>query len=262
MKSFIYTSLLSSLILCAHVNASSLSIGSYMWQTSVSEGKLDAPDFTSQGSNNAIDQTKGYRIDVKADDATNSVIYIDWQHDIAYFPNLKASINNIEHSGEAPFVIEEYSGVINDGKIDLPHYDLIAYWPILDSVVNIDLGVTIRTLDGEIGGHEISFNGSDNVNYPIIIPISTTIPLLYSRAELDLPLGFNTGFEFMWGDNGDEKGLDIINGCFEIWKIGYVMLPVDIDNTISGVIGLNINSVTFSLIDSIIGALTSEIRGV
>ena len=198
-----------------------LTVGAYIWNAEVTEGFMNISDYPVPGDT--------YNILLDARDANNDVIYIDWRHDFTRLPNLKASINNIYHTGTG---VIDISGTLYpiEGVADMTHYDLIVYWPVLNSDLSLDLGLTVRLLDGLTG---------DKV-FGIEIPLSMTMPLLYSRVNYALPLGFDIGMDLMLGSYDGDTATDANFYASYISHFGlginagYRILETDIETTVKG----------------------------
>lgn len=199
MKKLLCTAALALSSFAVNAELLGITVGGYVWNAEVTEGKLSAPTF-----NNGA----GYDISIDAKNANNGVFYIQWQHELAYIPNLKASINNIQHAGIGRLKSGTVDVSITDGEVDMSHYDFIASWPIIDSAVRWEAGVMVRVLDGITGGQNLVSDDGASTQYPVYIPLSTTMPLFYTSASLQLPLGFKTGVEIMGGDYDKQQVVD------------------------------------------------------
>lgn len=153
-----------------------LNIGSSYW----------SPDLAGSFNSNNSD---GVNIDGGVDAKTS--ITISLEHPIPLLPNIKFSNRDLNSSGT------DSSGTINfngqnfvggvSSTLDLSNKDIILYYELLDNWVNLDLGLNLKTFDGEA-------TVSNNNNGSSSITIDETIPLLYLSARIDLPFtGFYVG---------------------------------------------------------------------
>ncbi len=70
---------------------------------------------------------------------------------------------------------------------DLSHDDIVFYYDLTDNWIDLDMGIDLKRLDGEV-----EFTGSENS-----IQLDETIPLFYLSARFDLPYnGFYIGADF------------------------------------------------------------------
>ena len=118
--------------------------------------------------------------DLDVDDPSQSSMTLILEHPITALPNIKyqgSQLNSdMSINGQA----------LDSGTTyDLTHDDIALYYQLLDDGVNLDLGVDVKQLDGEV-----SFGGATDS----IVSVDETIPLLYLSARFDLPLeGFYVG---------------------------------------------------------------------
>ena len=160
--------------------------------------------------------------DLGLEGESGSYLYIAIEHGIPVLPNLKVAFSDITESAtnltqrSIDFGGETFpanSRVNTD--LDFSHYDFTMYYELLDNWVNLDLGLTVRQLDGEMAvqGYHISTPGflisaREDLDF--------TVPLLYGKAQFDLPLtGLYAGVEGNWIGAGGTQ-------LYDIWgKVGY-----------------------------------------
>ncbi len=155
-----------------------LNIGSTYWNP-------DLKGTFNSDSNNNIQAGK----DVK----TATSLMISLEHPIPLLPNIKFQNRDLNSSGTDSTAGLTFNGTtFNNGvssTLDLSHKDIVLYYELLDNWVNLDLGVNLKTFDGEVTVSDNSKNES--------ISIDETIPLLYLSARFDLPFtGFYLGADF------------------------------------------------------------------
>jgi outer membrane protein len=132
------------------------------------------------------------------DEENNQFVFAALEHPIPLLPNLRLQHSEMSWSGNAlvnagtdlngtPFVSSEQVDV----SLDLTHTDATLYYELLDTVVNLDLGLTARLFDGEA-----SLIGATQQEF---IELDATVPLLYGALKLDIPTtGFSVGLEANW----------------------------------------------------------------
>lgn len=160
--------------------------GASMW-TQAYSGEIE---FSDQGT---IDMEQ----DLGFDEENASFLYVAIEHMIPLVPNVKlqrsemstdatsALTRDITFEGQTFSASEDISSTL-----DLSHTDATLYYEILDNWVSLDVGMTIRVFDGEIG--VITSDGSLSANQSISAPL----PMFYGKAQFDLPFsGFSVGAE-------------------------------------------------------------------
>ena len=160
--------------------------GASMW-TQAYSGEIE---FSDQG---VIDMEQ----DLGFDEENASFLYVAIEHMVPLVPNVKlqrsemstdansALTRDITFEGQTFSASEDISSTL-----DLSHTDATLYYEILDNWVSLDLGMTIRVFDGEIG--VITSDGSLSANQSISAPL----PMFYGKAQFDLPFsGFSVGAE-------------------------------------------------------------------
>lgn len=126
-------------------------------------------------------------IDVKSDlgfsGQQDAYVWAAFEHFIPIIPNIRVEAASMGSNGIANGV--DFGGVPNisgPASVNLDNVDAILYYRLLDNWVSFDLGINIRTLDGDF---KIDTE---------IVSISETIPMLYAAAQFDLPFtGFSVG---------------------------------------------------------------------
>lgn len=113
------------------------------------------------------------------DDDTNNSVFIAVEHFVPFVPNVKLAQTALEFSAEGNIV-------------DFSHTDATLYYELLDNWVSLDLGLTARIFDGEV---DLPASNTQE--------LSGTVPLLYAKAQFDLPF---TGLSF--GVEGNFLGID------------------------------------------------------
>lgn len=106
------------------------------------------------------------------------------EHPLPVIPNIKLGYTTLSHEGSSSVDnftwgdIEGYSGSI-DNSLSLDMADVTLYYEFLDNWAEVDAGLTLRYISGNIG--VTSPIQSDAVDF------SSWIPLLYGKARFNLP---------------------------------------------------------------------------
>lgn len=163
----------------AVADIASFTVGASYWEPDLSG------TFSSSGDDD-IDLSDDLATD---DPSSSSSITLTLEHPIPALPNLRYQAYDLDGTGRATLG----SGIVFDGEvyaggdtvessIDLSHDELVLYYEVLDNWVNFDLGVTLKSFDGEA-----ALVGDVNTNESRI-EIDEIIPLLFLSARFDLPL--------------------------------------------------------------------------
>lgn len=122
----------------------------------------------------------------------NNFYYIALEHPVPLLPNIKLQKMDISSKQTAiinqTFTIDGTTFVVGSevaSDIDLSHLDIVLYYELLDNWLNLDVGLNIRKFDGYVSA--ISDFATESVE------LDEAIPMLYAKAQFDLPL---TGFAF------------------------------------------------------------------
>ncbi len=162
-------------------------ISAFLWPTigtaeaefiglNISTGNWASPpsgsfDSTDSDSFDLID-------DLDVDDPSQTSLTFILEHSITALPNIRYQGSQLDSAisinGEA-----FNSGSRGSSAFDLSQDDIVLYYQLLDNWVNLDLGVDVKRLDGEV-----SYSGTSGNT----VSVDETIPLLYLSARFDLPL--------------------------------------------------------------------------
>jgi outer membrane protein len=177
MKKIILSSVCASLLaISAQADFLGAEAGVATWSSSLSGDMSSTGDLSID-----VEKDLGY-----GSKATNSFFWAYLDHPVPLLPNIK--IQHTNYTDSASNIISR--DVTFDGKvynlssnvsseITLDQTDLIAYWRILDNWVNLDLGINIKTIDGNIKLASATENTDKD--------FKATIPMLYAKGRFDLP---------------------------------------------------------------------------
>ena len=190
IKKLTLTALLASSTLYADIIGGEISLGMYSHSPSGSASYT----LPSQLPNPAIDLED----DMGWDDETDIILKAYFEHPVPFFPNVKVAYSNFSHAGQG--IVEGFSwgSIIDlngeiDTSLDFQMYDLTLYYELLDNVVEVDAGLTLRYLDGDIAVRTLA-----NVDLPLLPSLSAEllnestnfdlwIPMLYGKARFNIP---------------------------------------------------------------------------
>ncbi len=157
-------------------------------------GELDigyyehTPSGTMQYQGNSIDLENDFKWEKESD--VFAKLYIE--HPLPFLPNIKLGYSSFGHGGSGElhdsitFANKEYAtNTTINTKFDLDMYDLTLYYEILDSGVDLDLGVNVKYIDGSISalGKEKTTNTPLSESTSFNVPI----PMLYAKARVPFP---------------------------------------------------------------------------
>jgi len=113
--------------------------------------------------------------------------WVSVEHPVPLVPNVEVRYSTIDLTGNgtvnAQFSDTTFTGNISD-TLTLNQYDAIIYYEILDNWVNLDLGVSVKYIDGSVTITSSTITESQNFTAPI--------PMAYAKAKFDLPFsGFS-----------------------------------------------------------------------
>ena len=126
------------------------------------------------------------------------------EHPIRVLPNIRYQGYDLDTSSrmtiESDFNLNGQtfnSGNEITSTYDLSQNDVVFYYQLSGKRLDLDLGVDLKTFDGEV-----SLNGNSNTS----VEVEETIPLLYLSARYELP---NSGFYLGANINTDFIGLGL-----------------------------------------------------
>lgn len=145
------------------------------WQQDYAGRVQDGPDSLS------LSDTLGY------DDDNGINAYFVLEHPVPLLPNIRLQRTELESSGKnslseiVEFDGETYlAGVDVTSSLDLSHTDATLYYEVLDNLVSLDVGLTVRKFDGGI-----QLSAGDTSSGEVFDDL---VPLVYVAVRVDLPL--------------------------------------------------------------------------
>ena len=178
---FAISALLSLTVGTVQAEFIGLNIGASHWAPPLS-GSLNSSD------NSSIDLVD----DLDVDDPSQTSMVLILEHPIKALPNVRYEGLDLGSSDRSTLDSHnEFNGeTFSSGNpvtstFDLDQDDIVLYYELLDSGLNLDIGVDLKHIDGEV-----SLSGSAETS----VDVDETIPLLYLSARYDLPYnGFYLG---------------------------------------------------------------------
>ncbi|MDX1802854.1 MAG: TIGR04219 family outer membrane beta-barrel protein [Alcanivorax sp.] len=149
--------------------------GGYNWDTSV-KGTI-----ASGGSDVDIKNDLGF------DGTGQTVLYLGVEHAVPLVPNVRVRYMDLSDSASHrlnrtfTFANQVFvQGTTVSTSLDLKMLDGTLYYSPLDNVVKLDLGITLREVDGDITLKNLFRTANEKAR--------TTFPMLHGAARINLPL--------------------------------------------------------------------------
>ncbi|MDH5737220.1 MAG: TIGR04219 family outer membrane beta-barrel protein, partial [Gammaproteobacteria bacterium] len=145
--------------------------------------------------------------------------------------------------------------------IDLDHMDYTLYWEVIDTGMDLDIGLTARRFDGSLTQEVYSNLVPGTVLGSQVQPIEGTIPMLYINARVELPFtGFYVGGEInslSYQGDGFNDLTAKVGWSTDSWimpefgvELGYRKMSLDIDasNKLDTTLDLSIDGYYLALV--------------
>ncbi|WP_456382641.1 TIGR04219 family outer membrane beta-barrel protein [Hydrogenimonas sp.] len=139
--------------------------------------------------------------DLNLDSGTDLYLRAKLEHPVPILPNVRVAYVHTETEGdgridrEFTFGDETFSaGTDIHSEAELDSYDATLYYELVDTVVDFDLGLTVRYFDGYVKISDRSDNAGDRSD------IDFVVPLLYGNFRWPMPFleGLSIGAEGNW----------------------------------------------------------------
>jgi len=131
------------------------------------------------------------------DTAQDAIVKAYFELPLPFVPNFKLAYSNFNQSGTDTVSSFSWGNIQGDGEIDtalaLQMYDLTAYYELLDNVIDLDAGLTLRYLNGNIDvTPAANFTFASLLSLSVALPTESTkidewIPMLYGKARFTVP---------------------------------------------------------------------------
>lgn len=174
MKKLMLIAALSVTALHAQADVIGVQFGVDRWQSELSGSSTsDSPGLQTD---NISSSSKG-----------NSLIWAKLEHPIPVLPNLRVSQTNLENKYQ--------NGAGSKNTLDASHADLIAYYEVLDSIIELDIGLGAKKFSGKL-------ESPLNINQ---IELDSTVAVAYLMLAAELPItNLQIGAELQAGQGSDE----------------------------------------------------------
>jgi len=186
IKQLALATLLTSSLLYADTIGGEISLGVY------SHSPSGTASYTLAGP---LSSTVDLEDDFGWSDDQDFVLKAYFEHPLPFLPNIKIAYSTLNQSGTGDVTGFSWGPISGAGKIEtdleVQMYDLTAYYELLDNVVEIDAGLTMRYLGGDIAVTPIEGFGFGPISPELGVPYTTDIdmwiPMLYGKARFNIP---------------------------------------------------------------------------
>jgi len=192
IKKLTLSILLASTALYADTIGGEISLGIY------SHTPSGSASYTLPGTplNSAVDLEN----DFGWSDDQDIILKAYFESPIPFMPNVKFAYSNLNQEGTGNVTDFSWGSIGGKGDIEtdlaLQVYDVTAYYEIVDNVVELDAGLTMRYLNGDITvTPTVGFDfttpfgsiSSPSIGVPYPTDIDMWIPMLYGKARFNVP---------------------------------------------------------------------------
>jgi outer membrane protein len=171
-KNILLLSLSTIFALGASADTFGVEMGAAAWAAKTS-GNIE---YKSAGNDIDLSKDLGY------DDLNTNFIWASFEHPIPFIPNIKIQHTKVEDSSSKvssiTFDNKTFSGNISS-NIQLNQTDFIAYYELLDTWLNLDVGINGKFIDASVSAKDSTQTSSKDLQY--------IIPMIYAKARFDLP---------------------------------------------------------------------------
>jgi len=195
-----------------------------------------SPSGTLQYKGDSIDLEN----DLKWEDEQDIFFKAYFEHPIPIIPNIKVGYTEFSHSGDGTIQNNFRFGdslftsnTYIKSDFDLKMYDITLYYELLDNWLNLDAGVNVKYIDGEV-----SIKGNSN-GRPIneSTDFQVPIPMLYAKARFDVPttdLSFQAEGNYVSYDGNTLYDMEVgARYTFALglgMEVGYKLFKIKIDD--------------------------------
>lgn len=139
---------------------------------------------------------------------TGAFAYVALEHPIPLWPNVRLQYTRLGTSGERTLTrrfrlhdVTFSAGETVSTELDLSHVDAVMYYELLDNVVSLDAGLTLRLFNGHARAASRTVSERVDIDLPL--------PMVYGRALVELPAGFTVGATAHFIGYGDNSLQDL-----------------------------------------------------
>ena len=122
---------------------------------------------------------------------TDIMFKVYLEHPMPLLPNIKVGYSALNHDGTGRadnFSWGDMSHLSGDlfSQLEMKMYDATLYYELVDTLVDIDAGITLRYMDGQLTVNIDSPGGLLSTHYEAV-EFDTVIPMLYGKFRTVLP---------------------------------------------------------------------------
>lgn len=177
LKKLGYLTLLGTVTIYADTIGGEVSLGFYSHAPS---------GYTSYENTTSIDLED----DLKWSEEQDMILKAYIEHPTPFLPNLKVAYTDLSHTGQGTVTAFSWGDIINvtgdiDSSLDLKMYDATLYYELLDNTIEIDTGITLRYLDGNIDVTVTPLLSL--VEEHEVVNFTTLVPMLYGKLKANIP---------------------------------------------------------------------------
>jgi outer membrane protein len=126
--------------------------------------------------------------DLQLGDETSGFAWIRLMHPIPVLPNIKLTYTPLQFEGSGTVDREFTFGNVTftgseqvDSEAELDQWDVTLFYEVLDNVVDLDLGINVKVLDGHFKATRRTTGETDEVDF------TAPIPMLYANVGVNIP---------------------------------------------------------------------------
>ncbi|RZU97873.1 TIGR04219 family outer membrane beta-barrel protein [Spiribacter vilamensis] len=120
--------------------------------------------------------------------SSNGYLYAQLEHPVFLLPNIRLERSSFDEDGRGTFRREiDFGGKTYnidesvDSTFEIKQTDIIAYYSVLDTLVDLDLGLDVRLIDADV-----SIRSRDNTK-AASESVSAPVPMGYAAVRVDVP---------------------------------------------------------------------------
>ncbi len=147
--------------------------------------------YTSAGTNIDVEDDFGWA------EEQDILFKVYFENPLPFIPNAKFAYNSFSQAGTGTVSNFQWGFISGDGEIttdlSLQMYDITAYYELLDNFMELDAGITMRYLTGDIiVTPAANFNFAPIASFSVTLPSESVeldfwIPMLYAKARFNIP---------------------------------------------------------------------------
>jgi len=139
--------------------------------------------------------------DLNLDTETDIYLRAKLEHPVPLLPNIRVAYNRTESKGDGhitkTFTFGDQTFLANDyihSEAKLDNYDGTLYYQLWDTGLDLDLGLTVRYIDGYVTVQDKTRNVGDTSD------INFVVPMAYGNVRVPIPFleGLSVGAEGNW----------------------------------------------------------------